>query len=183
MQLTDEQKKYVDYLRDKIVPSLKELGGEEIAIPLTNLEWNLKKVLGETEGERIDLETYVQRTKADFAALLPHLEDGSEAKTFGAEVLQKIEEFFGVAKPADPEVVFSSMENPENLDWRHSIVDLLKLLGADSSWEARKRIAAGLGYPESEISKADSARMNSWLHGQVMAEVARNGGTKPEFIA
>ncbi len=183
MELKEEQKKYVDYLNDKIIPQLKELNNDDIQIPVTNLEWNLKKALGQVEGQELDLETYVQRTKADFAALAPALESGSEIAKFAAEVQEKIEEFFGVVKPADPEEVFTSMDNPEKLDWKHSVVDLIKLLGGDSSWDARKKYAASLGYPEDAISKADSAKMNIWLHRQIMTEVARTGGKKPQFIA
>ncbi len=183
MNLSQEQQKYVDYLKNKIIPQLKELRNEAIQIPLTNLEWNLKKVLGEVEGDVIDIETYVQRTKADFAAIAPALEEGSEISNFAKEVLEKIEEFFGVVKPADPEQIFSAMDNPERLDWKNSVVDLIKLLGGDSSWAARKQYAVSLGYPESEISKADSAKMNMWLHRQILAEVARTGGKKPQFIA
>ncbi len=183
MKLTAEQQKYVDYLNDKIIPQLQELKNDEIQIPLTNLEWNLKKVLGQVEGQQLDIETYVQRTKADFAALAPAIDSTTEVGEFAVEVQEKIEEFFGVAKPVDPEEVFAAMENPEKLDWQHSVVDLIKLLGGDSSWDARKTYAASLGYPEDEISKADSAKMNIWLHRQIMTEVARTGGKKPQFIA
>ena len=183
MELNDEQKKYVDYLRDTIIPQLRERGGEDIQVPLTNLEWNLKKVLGESEAGQIDIETYVQRTKADFAALEPALEEGSEVQRFAREVAARIEEFFGVAKPSDPDEVLGAMDNPHDLDWKHSVVDLIKLLDGDSSWDARKQYAISLGYPEAEISKADSARMNIWLHQQIMTEVARSGGSKPQFIA
>lgn len=139
--------------------------------------------MGQVEGETIDIETYVQRTKADFAAIAPALESGSEIGKFAAEVLEKIEDFFGVIKPVEPTEVFAEMENPEKLDWSHSVVDLIKLLGGDSSWEARKKYAVALGYPADEISKADSAKMNTWLHKQILTEVARNGGKSPEFIA
>lgn len=183
MELNEEQRKYVDYLREKILPELQGMENEAIGVPVTNIEWNLKKVLGEVEGETIDIETYVQRTKADFAALEPELPEGGEAKKLAGEVLTRIEEFFGVAKPRDPEEVLAEADNPENLDWSRSVVDLLKLLGADSSWDARKRYAVSLGYPVGEVSKADSARMNIWLHKQILGEVARTGSTDVRFIA
>lgn len=67
--------------------------------------------------------------------------------------------------------------NPEKLNWRVSIVDLLKLLGIDSSFAARKELAKELGIP-SELM-ADSAKMNMWLHKTVLARIAENGGNVP----
>jgi hypothetical protein len=65
---------------------------------------------------------------------------------------------------------------PETLDWRVSIVDLLKVLGLDSSLTARKALAAELKY---EGDTHDSAKMNMWLHDKVIALVAANGGKVP----
>ena len=62
----------------------------------------------------------------------------------------------------------------EELDWRKSIVDLLKLLNLDSSLAARKQLAEDLHYPG-----RDSAAMNVWLHKQVMLKLAENGGKVP----
>lgn len=67
-------------------------------------------------------------------------------------------------------------KNPETLDWRVSIVDLLKVLGLDSSLAARKDLAAELKY---DGDTHDSARMNIWLHEKVIALVAANGGKVP----
>ena len=64
----------------------------------------------------------------------------------------------------------------EELDWRKSIVDLLKLLKLDSSLAARKQLAEELHYPG---SMKDSAAMNVWLHKQVMLKLAENGGKVP----
>jgi 3-oxoacyl-ACP reductase-like protein len=66
--------------------------------------------------------------------------------------------------------------NPEELDWRVSIVDLLKVLGLDSSLTARKALAAELKYTG---DTSDSASMNIWLHKQVISLVAANGGKVP----
>lgn len=63
------------------------------------------------------------------------------------------------------------------LNWRTSIVDLLKLLGLDSSLEARKELATELGCPPERM--ADSAQMNTWLHREVMKRLAEHGGTIP----
>jgi hypothetical protein len=65
----------------------------------------------------------------------------------------------------------------EKLNWKTSIVDLLKLLGLDSSLEARKHLAQELACPEEKMS--DSAQMNMWLHKEVMKRVAANGGNLP----
>ena len=65
----------------------------------------------------------------------------------------------------------------EQLNWRTSIVDLLKLLGLYSSLEARKDLASELGCPPDQM--ADSAQMNTWLHREVMKRLAEHGGTIP----
>ena len=65
---------------------------------------------------------------------------------------------------------------PEKLNWRTSIVDLMKLLGLDSSLTARKELAQELHYSG---DTNDSAAMNIWLHRQVMTKIAANGGKVP----
>lgn len=65
----------------------------------------------------------------------------------------------------------------ERLNWRTSIVDLLKLLDIDSSLAARKDLAAELGCPADLMG--DSARMNMWLHKTVLARISANGGNVP----
>jgi hypothetical protein len=67
--------------------------------------------------------------------------------------------------------------NPQKLNWRTSIVDLLKLLEIDSSYTARKELAVELGCPPELM--ADSAQMNVWLHKEVLARIAANGGNVP----
>lgn len=64
----------------------------------------------------------------------------------------------------------------EKLDWKHSIVDLMKLVGMDSSLAARKELAADLHYTG---DTNDSASMNMWLHKEVMRKLAENGGKVP----
>ena len=64
----------------------------------------------------------------------------------------------------------------QTLNWRTSIVDLLKLLGLDSSLQARKELAGELGYSG---DTNDSVSMNVWLHRQVMNKLAANGGKVP----
>lgn len=67
--------------------------------------------------------------------------------------------------------------NPQKLNWRTSIVDLLKLLDLDSSLTARKELATELGCPANLMG--DSAQMNMWLHKQVLERIAANGGNIP----
>ena len=67
----------------------------------------------------------------------------------------------------------------EKLDWRHSIVDLMKLLNLDSSLAARKALAGELHYTG---DTNDSATMNIWLHKQVMQKLADNGGKVPDEL-
>ena len=68
--------------------------------------------------------------------------------------------------------------NPQKLNWRTSIVDLLKLLDIDSSLSSRKVLAVELGCPP-ELMGGDSAKMNMWLHKTVLAKIAENGGNIP----
>lgn len=70
--------------------------------------------------------------------------------------------------------------NPQKLNWRTSIVDLLKLLDMDSSLTARKALATELGCPADLMG--DSAKMNMWLHKTVLAKVAANGGKVPQEL-
>ena len=65
----------------------------------------------------------------------------------------------------------------EKLNWKTSIVDLMKLLGLDSSLAARKELATELGCPAEKMS--DSAQMNMWLHKTVLRKLAENGGNIP----
>ena len=67
----------------------------------------------------------------------------------------------------------------EKLEWRTSIVDLMKALDIDSSFSARKELAKELGYTG---DSNDSASMNIWLHKQIMAKFAANGGKLPPEI-
>ena len=71
-------------------------------------------------------------------------------------------------------------QSKEKLDWRKSIVDLMKLLNLDSSLQARKDLAKELGYSG---STDDFATMNVWLHKQVMQKLAANGGKLPADLA
>ncbi|HET9524384.1 MAG TPA: DUF3597 domain-containing protein, partial [Terrimicrobiaceae bacterium] len=83
----------------------------------------------------------------------------------------------GSASPAAVDVTAIlddlASKNPEKLDWRRSIVDMMKLVGMDSSLAARKELAKELDYTG---DTSDSAKMNIWLHKAVIKKIADNGG-------
>jgi hypothetical protein len=81
----------------------------------------------------------------------------------------------------DVEAVLTQLasQNKQKLDWRKSIVDLMKLLDLDSSLSARKALAQELHYTG---STDDTASMNIWLHKQVMRKLAENGGKVPDDL-
>ncbi|MFW2454550.1 DUF3597 domain-containing protein [Methyloversatilis discipulorum] len=68
----------------------------------------------------------------------------------------------------------------QKLNWKVSIVDLMKLLGLDSSLDARKTLATELGCPQDKMG--DSAQMNMWLHKTVLQKLAENGGNTPKEL-
>jgi uncharacterized protein DUF3597 len=70
-------------------------------------------------------------------------------------------------------------KNSEKLDWKRSIVDLMKLVGMDSSLNARKELAKDLHYSG---DMNDSATMNVWLHQEVLRKLAENGGKVPQDL-
>ena len=72
-----------------------------------------------------------------------------------------------------------SDKTKEKLDWRHSIVDLMKLLSLDSSLAARKELAKELQF---DGDNSNSASMNIWLHKQIMVKLAANGGKLPDDL-
>ena len=82
------------------------------------------------------------------------------------------------AQVVDIEQVLNDMasKNSQKLNWRTSIVDLMKLVGMDSSLAERKELAQELGYTG---NTNDSASMNIWLHKQVLRKLAENGGRVP----
>ena len=70
--------------------------------------------------------------------------------------------------------------NPQQLNWKTSIVDMLKLLDMDSSFAARRELAIELGCPADKLG--DSAQMNIWLHKTVLEKLAQNGGNVPKDL-
>ena len=85
------------------------------------------------------------------------------------------------AAKVDIEQVLNDLaaKNPQKLNWRTSIVDLMKLVGMESSLQERKELADELGYTG---DKGDSARMNIWLHKEVMRRMEQNGGKVPASL-
>ena len=85
------------------------------------------------------------------------------------------------AQPVDVAAVLNDLaaKNPEKLDWKHSIVDLMKLVGMDSSLSARKQLATELHYTGDQN---DSATMNIWLHKEVLKKLSENGGKVPQEL-
>ena len=73
-----------------------------------------------------------------------------------------------------------ALDNPQKLNWKESIVDLLKLLDIDSDYTARKELAVELGCPKDKMD--DSAQMNVWLHKTVLEKIAANGGNIPKEL-
>jgi hypothetical protein len=109
--------------------------------------------------------------KASAAEAAPAGAPGSAGGTTGAGG--------GAAMPqVDVEKIVTEMasKKKEKLDWRKSIVDLMKVLDLDSSLKARQELAKELNYTG---DMNDSAKMNIWLHKQVMNKLAANGGKVP----
>lgn len=84
----------------------------------------------------------------------------------------------GAAQTVDARAVLAGLaaKDPQKLNWQNSIVDMMKLLGLDSSLSNRKQLAQELHYTG---STDDSATMNVWLHGEVMKKLSENGGQVP----
>jgi hypothetical protein len=102
-----------------------------------------------------------------------------------ANVASKVGEFVK-ATPTSPvsevDVVkkLEQMASGSGLNWQTSIVDMLKVLGIDSSLDARKALATELGCPDDQMH--DSAKMNVWLHKAVLKKIAENGGNIPQSL-
>ncbi|MCX8729900.1 DUF3597 domain-containing protein [Gilliamella sp. B2969] len=100
------------------------------------------------------------------------------AKNAASGIQTETQQNLDQAKQVSQTDVMSILENlankyPEKLNWKTSIVDLLKLLGIDNSLEARKNLAKELNYPG---STDDTASMNMWLIKEVMKKIAEKGG-------
>ena len=96
--------------------------------------------------------------------MIPHTGAANPAQMTEVDVVKKLE----------------TMGAGKGLNWKTSIVDLLKLLDLDSSREARTELAKELNAPADVMS--DSARMNTWLHKEVLRRIAANGGNIPKDL-
>ncbi|TBU82144.1 oxidoreductase [Pseudomonas daroniae] len=117
-----------------------------------------------------------------FGKILDTLGFGSKAQAAPAEVSAPAAAPSATSQAIPVVDVVSKLEglaakHPEKLNWKVSIVDLLKLLGLDSSLTARKELANELGCPAEKLG--DSAQMNTWLHKTVLQKLADNGGNVP----
>lgn len=121
-----------------------------------------------------------------FSKILVKLGIGSEsASASPAPTATTVKVTDAPPKPVELVDVVAQLEqraatNPQKLNWRTSIVDLLKLLDIDSSYAARKELATELGCPADLMG--DSAKMNIWLHKTVLARIAANGGNVPKDL-
>ena len=112
----------------------------------------------------------------------------AEAAPVEAAAVETVAAAAPAAADAPPETVdvvavceALAAKNPQKLNWRTSIVDLMKLLGMDSSLANRKELAKELGCPENLIG-GDYSQMNVWLIKAVMKKLAENGGKGPEEL-
>ena len=109
----------------------------------------------------------VKTTSGRVATSIPRTSAASGAAVSAVDVAKKLD-------------ALASKWKGEKLDWKVSIVDLLKLLGIDSSQTNRKALATELGCPADKMK--DSAAMNTWLHKTVMQKLAANGGNVPKEL-
>ena len=195
----DPQQVFANHILQKVVPSLQ--GNAAVATQLTNLEWNAKKFLGQVAGETLDPKTYGERTKADLGAIAAAL--GSSAGSGVVSSLASVVERFGLSASTavtsvgsagsthagnsstvsvDVSAILAAKAETtgEDLDWQNSVVDLLKLLGKDSSMGARKHYMAALGL---DAHSAGSEAGNTALHGALLNALAANGGNLPANLA
>jgi len=175
---------------------IKAAGGAALAVALGYMANNIRKQSPEKEGP-------VGILSNIFHKIFPGKKDAAPAATTaaptaapaapsaapqpqaapvpGAPAAAPVASAAPAAAPmqqVDVEQVLNDMQKSsgQQLNWRTSIVDLLKLLGLDSSLQSRKELAAELNYTG---DTGDSAKMNIWLHRQVMNKLAANGGKVP----
>ena len=119
----------------------------------------------------------VAAAAADSAA--PAASDAAQADAATAAVASAALPPAADMPEVDVEQVISAMPGADGMNWKTSIVDLMKVLGLDSSLAARKELAGELHYTG---DTNDSATMNIWLHKQVMTKLAENGGKVPDSL-
>ena len=122
-----------------------------------------------------------------FSSILSKLGFGDEAvaavaSTAAAPATQQAESSPAAISEIDVVAKLEALASAhaEKLNWKQSIVDLMKLLGLDSSLAVRKDLATELGCPADKMG--DSAQMNMWLHKTVLKKLAENGGNIPKEL-
>jgi hypothetical protein len=189
------QQIFANHILQKVVPSLQ--GNAFVTTYAANLEANTRQFLAGS----LDAKTYGERTRSDLAGVAAAL--GSNAGGDVTSSLASVVERFGLsaatavaAAPAaaavhaggastvsvDVSAILAAKAETasEDLDWQNSVVDLLKLLGKDSSLGARKRYMTALGL---DAHAAGSEDGNTALHGALLNALAANGGNLPANVA
>jgi hypothetical protein len=121
-------------------------------------------------------------TMAEAPTAVPMSEVPKSSGGENAGLAQAVSGIAAVAgQPVDVAAVLSGLatKSGQPSNWQTSIVDMMKLLGLDSSLESRKQLAQELGYSG---DMNDSATMNIWLHQQVMRKLEENGGKLPDAL-
>jgi len=170
---------------------IKAAGGAALAVALGYMAQNIRKQSPEKEGPVGILSNIFHKIfpgKKDDAPAATQAQ-APAAPTAAPAQPQAVPQAAPAAAPAaasapaamqqvDVEQLLNGMQQSsgQQLNWRSSIVDLLKLLNLDSSLQSRKELAAELHYTG---DTNDSAKMNIWLHRQVMNKLAANGGKVP----
>jgi len=191
------QQVFATHILQKVVPSLQ--GNTWVTTYVANLEANAKLFLGEVPGEALDAKTYGERTKADLAGIAAAL--GSNVSADVTSCLAGVGERFGLSDAAAPAAAQAAQQAGdggtvtfdinaalatrleaagEALDWKRSVVDLLKLFGKDSSVTSRKHYMSALGL---DPATAGSAEGNEALRSALLKSIAANGGNLPSNLA
>jgi hypothetical protein len=125
-----------------------------------------------------DADTSASAGTTDTTVAAAPMPSGADAAAGGIAAQNAATAEAVASRPVDVEAILNDMasQNTQKLNWRTSIVDLMKLLDMDSSLAQRKELATELGYSG---AKDGSAEMNMWLHKQVMKKLAENGGKVP----
>jgi 3-oxoacyl-ACP reductase-like protein len=140
-----------------------------MAISYSSPEVTTMNILGSIMGKILGHSARASESKANAAAAAAPAVPARPAAAATASAAPPV---------VDVEVVMETMAagTSQKLDWRHSIVDLMKVVGIESSLANRKALAQELGYTG---DTNDSATMNVWLHKEVLRKLSENGGQVP----
>jgi hypothetical protein len=173
-------------------------GNTWVTTYVANLEANARRFLGEVPGEALDAKTYGERTRADLAGIAAAL--GSNRGGDVTSCLTSVVERFELAAAGAPAAGAGAQGDSastvtfdinavlaakvqaagEALDWKRSVVDLLKLFGKDSSVTSRKQYMSALGL---DPGTAGTAEGNEALRTALLKSIAANGGNLPANLA